>query len=48
MKQVVANCARKRIITDRNQISALSDEGLEDRYKVSFASMKSMDQPPLQ
>jgi hypothetical protein len=48
MKQVVANCTRKRIITDRNQISALSDEGLEDRYKVSFASMKSMDQPPLQ
>jgi hypothetical protein len=26
----------------------LSDEGLEDRYRVSFASMKSMDQPPLQ
>jgi hypothetical protein len=45
IKQVIANCARQGILRDKNEISALSDEGLDPKFKVKFSSTKSTDQP---
>ena len=45
IKQVIANCARKGILRDKNEISALSDEGLEPKFKIKFSATKSTDQP---
>jgi hypothetical protein len=45
IKQVIANCARQGILRDKNEISALSDEGLDPKFKVKFSATKSTDQP---